>query len=134
MLQKAYVLRTAKNEFGAFGILFDGNGVPFAVTLENEETLIPEGIYDCKRSKYHGGGYPTFEIIVDGRTRILFHRLNWDFQSKGCIGVAESYELINGIPAIAQSGKGFEEFWEKYRDFDTFKLEVHEWLWPFNKD
>lgn len=125
---RIHLLRHAKSEWGCFGVLFDESGLPFVVTLENEKTLIPpstEG-YSCYPSVYHKGGYPTFEIIVPGHSRLLFHKLNFDYQSEGCIGVAEAYQIIGGRPAVAESDKGFTEFWTKYKNFQRLKLTVEE--------
>lgn len=125
-MKKVYVLRHTKGVYGAFGVMFNDDGIPFAVTLENEETLIPAGIHKCTRDFYYAGGYPTFEIQIKGRDRLLFHKLNWNHQSKGCVGIAESYEILNGIPAISQSGKGFQEFWDTYKNEKEIEIEVKE--------
>lgn len=121
-----FLLRHSKSPYGAFGVLLNFNCIPFATSLENEETLLSQssGVFRCDKSFYHKGGYPTFEIIVPGRSRILFHKLNWDKQSEGCVGIGESYEVIEGIPGIAQSDKGFTEFWKLYGGFDKIDLVV----------
>lgn len=123
---RLFCLRHSKNSSGAFGTLFNSRGMPFAVSLENEETLLPAGLHLCKRDFYHAGNYPTFEIQVAGRDRVLFHRLNWDYQSKGCIGIAESYEMVGDKPGIAASEKGFSEFWGLYKEFPEISLVVVE--------
>lgn len=121
------LLRHSKSPFGAFGVLFNFDHIPFAVSLENEETLIPAGyIIPCKQDFYHHGGYPTFEIIIPGRSRLLFHKLNWDFQSQGCVGVGEAYEYLKDRPAISNSQQGFEQFWNAYKGFKEIKLVVVE--------
>lgn len=122
------VLRHSKGPNGAFGVLFRYDGIPIGVTLENEETLLPSFTrLICVQDYYHHGGYPTYEIQVPGRDRLLFHKLNWDFQSKGCIGVGEAYETLDNKPAIAQSEKGFKEFWETYKQYKTLNLVVLEY-------
>lgn len=126
---RIHLLRHSKTEWGAFGVLFDENSIPFVVTLENEETLLPVGMFKCHHTIYHHGKpqpYPTFEIEVPNRSRILFHKLNFDFQSKGCIGVGSEYEFINGIPAISESDKGFTEFYERFKKYQFLILTVEE--------
>ena len=120
--------RLGQGTQGTFGALLDGD-IPFAVTLEPEVQrltgAIPPGIYQCRRTMYHAGGYETFEICdVLGRTRILFHKLNLASQSRGCVGVGEEFGRLNGQPAILQSGRGFAEFMSKLEGQDEFWLEV----------
>ena len=46
-------------------------------TIENSAKLIPAGLHPCVKDYYHRGDYPTFEIIVEGRDRLLFHAANY---------------------------------------------------------
>jgi hypothetical protein len=128
-IPKVYILRTLRPE-GAFGIMFDFAGIPFAVTLERTfedgKTIIPPGIHDCHKTKYITGGYDTFEIEVPGHSRILFHKLNTENQSKGCIGIGEKFEDFNGTPGIAESKQGFEQFWQRYGKYDKIYLDIKE--------
>lgn len=131
-MKRIFLLRHSKGIKGAFGVLFNNDYIPFAVSLENEETLIPIGVHRAKQDYYISGGYPTFEIQVSKRDRLLFHKLNWDFQSEGCIGIGESYEPIFNkeqgklIEGIAGSSKGFEEFWKLYKDEKEIEVVVVE--------
>lgn len=118
------IFRVSSGKYGCPGVALDHELVPFAVTLENEETLIPEGTHPAHRTLYHKGGYATFEIIVDGRSRILFHKLNKDVESMGCIGIAEKFEKLNGEFAILESQKGFQEFMGKYGSFDNLVVHI----------
>jgi hypothetical protein len=118
------LIRVALNEHGMFGVLVDRE-IPFAVTLEPDGTqvkYIPSGVYDCHSTMYHKGGYPTFEIIVPGRERILFHKGNTEADTRGCVLVGESFGVLNGKPGILQSGEGFSEFMSKVGD--SFRLTV----------
>lgn len=133
-IPKVYILRTVRPD-GAFGMMFDWEGKPFAVTLERTfddgRPVIPEGIHDCHKDKYVKGGYDTFEIEIPGHDRILFHKLNTEEQSLGCIGIGEKFEdfvLKDGklVPGIAESGVGFLQFWEKYKQFDRIQLDIKE--------
>jgi len=112
---------------GAFGVLLH-NGVPFAVTLERtyegNTTKIGNGFHECSRSRYHKGGYDTYEIEVPGHSRILFHKGNTELHSDGCILVAESYAVMGDKPGIAFSAEGFNEFMKRAADAKAFTLEV----------
>lgn len=112
-----------------FGVLKDDSQMPFAVTLElpwrfnkKNKSCIPPGTYICR--KYNSPKYGRTFIVKDttGRKYILFHPGNWKKNTKGCILVGESYEIINGKFAIAQSKKGFKEFMAKYGKLKEFQL------------
>jgi len=87
--------------------------------LQNKVNLscIPEGYYLCRRivSPRYGD---CFEIIVPGRTGILFHVANWARELKGCIAIGLSahsneYRVISSKLAISEFNdalKGVEEF------------------------
>lgn len=107
-------------------MLWDGR--PFAVSLEHVfedgRPVIGAGVLDCKRSFYEHGGYPTFEIIVAGHSRVLFHKGNKNADSKACVLVAESFAVIDGDAAIADSAHGFEEFMSLAGALDFFRMTV----------
>lgn len=112
---------------GCYGVLL-ADGRPFAVTVErtfeNNRTVLENGQYHCERSVYHRGGYPTFEIMVDGHSRVLFHKGNVEIDSEGCVLVAESFGVMNGQAAISDSKGGFAEFWELTKAMSSFVLTV----------
>lgn len=118
-----------KPDLGIFGVM-DFDGIPFAVTLENYKSRIPKGEYTCKRSFYYNGGYDTFEIIVPNRTRILFHKGNWQEDSEGCVLIGENFYLLNNKTGIGDSKHGFEEYMGKLIGIDEHKLVVREWYQP----
>ena len=125
-LQRVYV-----GKEGAFGVLSKNNEPPFAVTLErtfkpsDTEVVIPFGSHKCTRSVYHaGGGYATYEILVDGRSRLLFHKGNKESHSAGCILVAEYFHSFKDIEGIANSAGGFSEFMGHTNSVDEFMLLV----------
>ncbi len=113
---------------GAFGVLLH-LGVPFAVTLErtygeNDLIKIPTGIWRCVRTRFIRGGYDTYEILVPGHSRLLFHIANQEGQLDGCIAVAESFAMFDLKPGIAQSRIGFVEFMNRAANAPEFDLEV----------
>lgn len=134
---KLKIKRVSIIDPGAFGVLLDENSVPFAVTLEHtygvnikgeQHLKIDPGTYQCTRTHYHEGNYTTFEIHVPGHSRILFHKANVEDDLDGCVGVAEEFGVLDGKPAILQSGthpdKGFNEFMKKVEGLDWFDLVV----------
>ena len=72
------------------------------VTLEEEDrgnqrniSAIPPGAYVCRRSRYHAGGYDTYEVTdVPGRSRILFHIGNTEEDTAGCILLGERLGVL----------------------------------------
>lgn len=114
-------------EDGCFSVLL-WDGRPFAVsverTFENLQTIIHNGKYRCRRDFYHHGNYETFEIIVEGHDRVLFHKGNKEVDSLACVCVAESFTQMDGVTAIRDSKHGFEEFMGLTAGLDEFDMEV----------
>ena len=123
-----FQLRTvAVRDEGCFSaICYQGR--PFAVSLERTfadgRPVIGNGVYRCERTFFNRGGYATFEIMVPGHSRVLFHRGNVETDSEACILVAESFAMFNNIAGIADSKHGFEEFMALAGGLDEFDLEV----------
>lgn len=122
---------------GRYGV-FRHDGIPFAVTLERtfedpaapngQRVVVPVAVSKCIPTFYMKGNYPTFEILVAGHDRVLFHILNVETQSEACIGVGESFVEFDEAklkgPGIAQSAPGFAEFMRKARGLASFDLTV----------
>lgn len=119
--------RVAILQDGAFGVLL-WQGVPFAVSLERtyEQCLpkMPVGAHQCIRSRFNKGGYDTFEVVVLGHSRILFHKGNVETDSDGCVLVGEQFGVLKGKPAILQSGVAFKELMLLTANYDAFDLTV----------
>lgn len=113
---------------GCFCAFLDPHGRPFAVTcertFENNVPVIKAGTYRCKKSRYFKGGYDTFEILVPGHTRVLFHRGNTELDSEACVLVAENFTFFNGKAGIGDSKGGFAEFWALVSNLEEFDLVV----------
>ena len=89
------LIRVAVLPEGAFGVLkVHGRPVALALerTYENLEVKIPAGAWRCAPTTYHKGGYATWEILVPGHSRLLFHRGNYEADSEGCILVGRAFE------------------------------------------
>jgi hypothetical protein len=121
---------------GAFGVMMGEDRIPFALTLERtylvegkQVTKLPTGArLLCIKDFYIKGGYPTFEIQLEGHDRILFHEANKEMQLDGCIAVGEEFGVMDGAPAILHCGNGggFDEFMKKYGNLDQFYLIIEE--------
>lgn len=117
----------AVRDDGAFSaLLWDGR--PFAVSVERTfddgEPVIRDGVFDCVRSFFQHGGYETFEIIVPGHTRVLFHKGNTEDDSLACVCVAESFSTVDGKTAVIDSKHGFEEFMTLTAGLKAFQMRV----------
>ena len=127
------LVRVAILPEGAFGVLKHA-GMPFAVTLEHtypfaggrQMLKVPPGRHRCIPTWFHRGSYRTFEIIVEGHSRLLFHRGNLEADADGCILIAESFGLLRGQSGILDSSNGFAEFM-RLAGSHAFDLAVGEW-------
>lgn len=106
---------------GYYGALvWDGRA--FAVSVD--AGVLTNGTYRCTRDFYHAGNYPTFEIHMEGHTRVLFHKGNFGRESKACVIVAESFATIGSEHGVADSKHGFEEFMSLTDGLQEFDLTV----------
>lgn len=122
---KLTLKRVSVTPEGAFGVLLDERGLPFAVTLEQTDALfdvkIPVGTYRCVPTQFYRGGYPTFEITgVPGHTRLLFHMGNYEKDTEGCVLVGSEFRGT----WIAGSRLAFNTLMEKTAGQTAFNLEV----------
>lgn len=123
------LVRVAVREEGAFGVL-KYLGLPFALTLERTLTggqvVIPPGDCECRRTRYHKGGYETFEVPVAGHNRVLFHVGNVEDDSAGCILVGLQFGQVQGRPGVQLSRLGFQQFMRKAGPRASFLFRVRE--------
>ena len=104
----------------------DADGASFW-TIENSAKPIPEGLHPCVKDYYHRGDYPTFEIIVEDRDRLLFHAANYASELEGCIATGKDRgETEDGKLAVWNSKKAFNEFWDLVQDEDNFLLMIED--------
>ena len=104
----------------------DADGASFW-TIENSAKPIPEGLHPCVKDYYHRGDYPTFEIIVEDRDRLLFHAANYASALEGCIAPGKDRgETEDGKLAVWNSKKAFNEFWDLVQDEDNFLLMIED--------
>jgi hypothetical protein len=126
---RLHLKTVALREDGCFSAMLWDNR-PFAVSVERTfellRTVIRNGKYTCKRTTRFEGDppYPTFEVIVPGHTRILFHKGNIEAHSLGCVLVAESFGMLDGVTSVMESNKGFDEFMSLAGSLDEFEMEV----------
>jgi hypothetical protein len=127
------LVRLAVVSDGAFGIL-KLNGLPWLATLERtypvagcvlQGVKIPSGVWRCERTRFERGGYDTFEITgIEGHSRLLFHVLNVETESEGCIGLGLSFGWLGGHWAILDSRAGFADFMRRLDGVQEFVLTV----------
>ena len=112
---------------GCFSVLL-WDGRPFAVSVERTfddgRPVIQAGEYECVRTTYHKGGYETFEIIIKGHTRVLFHKGNTEDDSLACVLVAEAFGVMGQKVAVLDSRTGFGQFMEATAGLERFTMKV----------
>lgn len=117
----------AVRDDGCFSVLL-WDGRPFAVSVEHTfddgRPVLGNGWPECHATKYHKGGYDTFEIMVPGHTRVLFHKGNTEDDSIACVIVAESFGVLNNKTAVQDSKGGFEEFMRLTNGLESFTMKV----------
>lgn len=125
---------------GIFGELYDEKGNFLFYTLEhsyNGVAKIAEGTYECSRGEHSLKSDPekkfwTFEVMdvppFQGQSvhGVLFHILNFNDESEGCIGLGMSLGFrSNGVDRmLTYSGKAFNAFMKMQDGIDTFYLVV----------
>lgn len=139
--QRHQLVRFAPTPDGVFGRFLNW------VTAEEEEkgnqpgiSCIPANrIYLCRRSFYHKGGYETFEVTgVPNRSRILWHVLNTEEGTEGCIGPGKRLGVLKvdkpeegGPPvhklAVLESKPAFAEIMAFFKGVDEWELEVRDY-------
>ena len=122
------IVTVAVRTDGVFSaLLWDKRPIAVSVerTFENGRIVLPNCITRCTRTRYHKGGYETFEIQVDGHDRVLFHKGNTEDDSEGCVIVAESFGELNGQTAVLDSKGGFAEFMKLTAGLEHFLVWVH---------
>jgi len=124
---KVFLIRDDSYIDGVYGKLWIDEKY-FCETLspdkdDKERFFIPPGEYVCKR--FHGEHWKnTFEIIVPGHTALLFHILNWEDQSKGCIGLGCKRVIMKDKRALTGSKLAFDKFIELTKGVNTFDLTI----------
>ena len=104
-----------KGNVGA--LLIDGR--VFCWTMARDYTdkgyAIPTGLfpYEAYNSPTYG---PTFQIIVEGHDFLLFHILNTENQSTGCIGLGDTPGYLEEDRAVLESGIAFKRFMKVMKD------------------
>ena len=112
--------------------------------LDNQANIsaIPAGSYVCKRARYERGGYDTFEVTgVPGRSKILFHVINTEEETEGCIGIGMSFGVLEVLDedtgkktwktAILRSRDAFDRFMEHFDGTFEFILHIVDYEWDF---
>jgi len=115
--------------FGVFGRMAIGDQILFTCERPWEGnkpmvSCIPNGDYGCSQKWFNRGGYHTFELNVDDRSHILFHKGNTMNDTKGCILMGLNLGMHNGMWAVMNSKEAFEVFWNNLREYDEFYVDI----------
>lgn len=121
------LVRLEKSEQGLVGALIVDDRF-ICVTLERDDTFLKPGCYECDR--YSSEKYPdTFEIMVPGHTKVLFHSGNDEDDTLGCVLVAQYTGYLEGKRAVLNTkrGAGHASFMSCFSPEDlVFKLFVED--------
>lgn len=125
-MKRLRITRVETSKDGIIGVLsIEGKAFCYTLQPDAKDThfSIPQGNYLCKR--FHGTKWPdTFEIVVKGHTALLFHVLNTEEESKGCIGLGFMLGQINGKRAVLGSRDAFKEFMKLMGDDQEANLVI----------
>jgi hypothetical protein len=101
---------------GTFGVLaYNSRLICYSLELpwrDNRRSVscIPEGVFPIfKRSNWSRAkqlGH-TYEIIVPGRSAILFHPANLASELEGCVATGTSLGVLNGSRGVLNSTQAF---------------------------
>lgn len=106
------ILIVESSQDGNIGVLLI-DGHVFCYTIMRDYTddvyAIPEGLYPYKvfGSQKYG---KTFEVVVEGHTALLFHLMNTEDGSQGCIGLGKYPGWLDGKRAVLDSGNTVKDF------------------------
>lgn len=108
-------------------------------TLENGRTLysmerrssgdhprIPAGIHEMRLDEYHAGHYPAYEIIIEGRSRILIHAANRAAELLGCIAPGKMLGFMAGELAVLQSRMALTALMESLEGAQQDYITIHD--------
>jgi hypothetical protein len=115
------------------GSLYDENHELLCKTMElpwkeniHSISCIPYGEYDVIReATSNGHQYPHFRVLnVPGRTGILFHKITYVKDLKGCVGIGGAFQDLNGdgVPDMVQSTVALQSLYDKMPD--KFRLKI----------
>lgn len=137
-MRRHELVRFDANEYGTLGRFEQWR------TLEEEDqnnqrniSSIPVGTYVCKRVNSPRFGN-TFEVTgVPGRSHILFHPLNTEEDTEGCIGIGTHFGVLKVLDedtghikhklAILRSRDAFSEFLQFFEGCDEWLLVVRDY-------
>lgn len=127
---KLTLYRLRENKFGTFGVLCTDEKA-ICPTLERtwqgnqkEISCIPAGNYKCSRHKSSHFGECFIVLEVPGRSDILFHAGNWQTDSKGCIVLGMSFDIVTNQEGLSGGGNGFRRFMETLKGINDFDLVI----------
>jgi len=89
---------------------------------ENKRSIscIPEGEYTVVKEEFtEKHQYPHFRVLdVKGRSGILWHKITYVKDLKGCLGIGGAFQDLNkdGVPDIVSSGVTLQKLYDLLPD------------------
>lgn len=126
-MQRLELKTVAVREDGCFSVLlWDGRPIAVSVerTFDDERPILQNGVCDCNATVYMKGNYDTFEIMVPGHSRILFHKGNTELDSIGCVVVGSSFDAMGPVAGVLNSAAGFANFIALTKGLKSFQMLV----------
>lgn len=125
-------------EEGTFGILSFRGFSCYTVEcrwLDNmvAQSCIPPGHYSLERHNsprfgecviIFGNTVSKFPSPNHKRSYILIHPANFSYQLEGCIGLGDSFTIIDGLAAVSNSRKTVAEFLDLINIGETYDLHI----------
>ena len=101
------------------GVLSINGGVFTTLDLGIDRNFLPSGKYPCKKVVSHSFG-ETFEIEVEGHSKVYFHNGNFPKDTNGCVLLGFGYDPT--VPMVTHSKTAFEKFKQLLQDVNSFEL------------
>lgn len=107
--------RVASNPNGTTGVLVGVDDWPIGVTLEPQQTIIPEGEYSVVAYFSPARQHDCFLIQnVPGHSGVELHIGNYARDTEGCVLTASSFSLFDDTQMVKDSAHAFNHLWKKY--------------------
>lgn len=125
------LIRICSTPEAMFGVLL-AEDRPLCLTLErpwknneHDVSCVPKGEWLNKRVDSPKFGN-TFEMLVTGRDKILYHKGNTFLDSHGCVILGSKFGVVAGVLGVLESAAAFNSFMEELHKENEFKVVISE--------